>query len=289
MLSPEAIDTVYSHYKDNPKALVDMFDDQRCQNNGATTNTLSLRLHGPLLSLDSDERFGEGTPQASIPIFSIQYLSSTNGDNSDHPKRPIGQYTNNEAFNDNGGSFDGLSVLDYNNWVTFLNEVADRIGTASNTAPEDTRIQIYEQQFLPVDWISQSVANPWTDERRGGADEDELSDGKNVNDNYAGGDEADSFTLHSGNITIKDFNPSEGDKLLLQPGCFRATSDGDNVFLTNESGATTLLNNTSPSSFWSYYSALAPAATAVLTSPIWLLGMMAGLLSLVAVRRLRKA
>ena len=34
---------------------------------------------------------------------------------------------------------------------------------------------------------------------------------------------------------------------------------------------------------------VAPAATPVSTSPLWLLGMMAGLLSLVAVRKLRKA
>jgi len=34
---------------------------------------------------------------------------------------------------------------------------------------------------------------------------------------------------------------------------------------------------------------VAPAATPVPTSPLWLLGMMAGLLSLVAVRKLRKA
>lgn len=128
--------------------------------------------------------------------------------------------------------------------------MADRI---TGTAPEDVRIQIYEQQFLPVDWISQSVANPWTDERIGGSDDDELIDGKDGIDIYTGGGGADTFKLHSGTITIADFNPSEGDKLLLQPGSYVATSDGDNVLLTNESGATTLLNNTSISSFWSYY------------------------------------
>lgn len=250
VLSPQAIDTVYSYYKDNPEALVDMFDDQRYQDNGATTNTLSSGFYGPLSSLNPDKRFGAGTPQASIQTFSIEYLSSTNGDNSDRPKSLIGQYTNNEALNSNGGTFDGFSVLDYNNWVTFLNGVADRI---TGTAPEDVRIQIYEQQFLPVDWISQSVANPWTDERIGGSDDDELIDGKDGIDIYTGGGGADTFKLHSGTITIADFNPSEGDKLLLQPGSYVATSDGDNVLLTNESGATTLLDNTSISSFWSYY------------------------------------
>ena len=26
-------------------------------------------------------------------------------------------------------------------------------------------MQVYEQQFLPLDWIKSSVANPWMDER----------------------------------------------------------------------------------------------------------------------------
>ena len=42
-----------------------------------------------------------------------------------------------------------------------------------------------------------------------------VNDGKNGSDIYTGGGGADTFKTHIGHVTIKDFTPNEGDKLLL--------------------------------------------------------------------------
>ena len=252
VLSPQAINTVYTYYKDNPSALVELFDDERYQDNGAKTRTLSSGYYGPISSLDPSNRTGDKAPQAGIPTFSIEYLSSTNGKNASKAKSLIGQYTDNSSLNSNGGTFDGFSVLGYDNWVSFLNGVADRIAKASGSTAEQARIQIYEQQFLPVEWLSESVANPWTDERLGGSDDDEFIDGKNGRDIYTGGGGADTFKTHLGHVTIKDFTPNEGDKLLLLSGVYSRTNKGGDLHLSHESGATASLKNTSDSKLWYY-------------------------------------
>lgn len=252
VLSPQAINTVYTYYKDYPSALVELFDDERYQEYGASTRTLSSGYYGPVSSLDPSNRTGDKAPQAGIPTFSIEYLSSTNGKNASKSKSLIGQYTDNSNLNSNGGTFDGFSVLDYENWVSFLNGVADRIATASGTSAEQARIQIYEQQFLPIEWLSESVANAWTDERLGGSDEDEFIDGKNGSDIYTGGGGADTFKTHLGHVTIKDFTPNEGDKLLLLSGVYSKKNKGGDLHLSHESGATASLKSTSDSKFLYY-------------------------------------
>ena len=251
VLSPQAVDTVYSFYKDHPEAIVEMFDNQTYVNTGKNRPaTLSSGYYGPVSTLDPTNRFGDDSPQASIPTYSIEYLSSTNGDNAKNPKSLMGQYTNNSVVNSNGGSFDGLSVLDYNDWITFLNGVADKISEGSKTTPEKARVQIYEQQFLPLDWISQSVANPWTDERLGGSDEDEIINGHNGNDIYTGGKGADTFHSHYGTVTVTDFNPYQGDKVVPLPGTYRVEMNGNDLHMIHNSGALTVLKNTSLSTYW---------------------------------------
>ena len=162
-LSKHASDTVYSYYKDYPDALLEIFDNPNYETKGgAKLIRLSDQHYGPLSSLDPSDKTG---PQAAIATFSIENLSSTNGDNAQKPTSLIGQYTINTDANKNGGTFDGMSALSHDNMVHFLNSAAQKIAKTNNTEPEKIRLQIYEQQFLPMSWINASVANPWTDER----------------------------------------------------------------------------------------------------------------------------
>ena len=54
-----------------------------------------------------------------------------------------------------------------------------------------------------------------------------VNDGKNGSDIYTGGGGADTFKTHIGHVTIKDFTPNEGDKLLLllneEPSLFNSS------------------------------------------------------------------
>ena len=59
------------------------------------------------------------------------------------------------------------------------------------------------------------------------SNEDEIIDGKNGSVIYTGGGGADTFKTHIGHVTIKDFTPNEGDKLLLllneEPSLFNSS------------------------------------------------------------------
>ena len=65
-------------------------------------------------------------------------------------------------LNSIAGTFDGLSALDYNEFIQFLNKAAEIIAEGSDDLnPEDVTLSIYEAPFIPMSWVEGKVANNW--------------------------------------------------------------------------------------------------------------------------------
>jgi hypothetical protein len=174
-LNENAILSVYRMYKDNPTALANMFNDQGF----SSLSTLKVApfnniFYAPLDTTKNNNN--PGSPQGGIPTVSLENLSASNQSQqavinaglANTPYSLTSQFTyKNDALNPNstGGSFDGLSALDYNDFITFLNTSAGILSTAGITPgqpgrdPTSARIALYELQFIPMNWVNQQVAN----------------------------------------------------------------------------------------------------------------------------------
>ena len=136
--------TVYNYYRNQPEALVDMFDDTRYPDLSSWEQydcQIQHTDHCP------DKANNKICKQAGTPTFSIEYLSSTNGDNAKNPKSLIGQLTNNQDMNKHGGTFDGLSVLEHDDFVHFLNSAAAKIAKTNNVQPENIDCKFMNSNF----------------------------------------------------------------------------------------------------------------------------------------------
>ncbi|KZR80261.1 Serralysin C precursor [Prochlorococcus marinus str. MIT 1342] len=142
-------------------------------------------------------------------------------------------------LNSFGGTFDGLSALDYHKFIDFLNAAAKEINPFD---PESVTLSIYEAPFLPMSWIDQKVPNSWDAEVIEGSNDvedtlnagngsqtlmglmlDDILIGGSGSDFLVGGEGADTFqfntkgesqTDHRRDV-ITDFNGEEGDVVHL--------------------------------------------------------------------------
>ena len=236
---------------------------------------LSEEYYQPLDFQNKWDSKNTKAPQGGVPTFSIENISSTNldrvndNDNYDSAKRlservkdavgpslighiQTATYPDNPTAahpdynvdpNSIGGTFDGLSALEYDDLIVFLNRAATIISEQSDgkLQPSDVTLAIYEAPFLPMSWIDQKVPNDWSakvlegssgdDVLRGGngrqtlmglGGDDTLIGGKGF-DFLTGGEGADTFrfdtkgeskTDHRRDV-ITDFNGEEGDKIHL--------------------------------------------------------------------------
>ena len=216
--------------------------------------------------LDLTKRNGDtDTPQGGIPLFSIENLSSTNqarvgmtnrlqdiqgvpadsliakaikelDKNISKPGKTVDSMKDLNSF---GGTFDGLSALDYNKFIDFLNAAAKEINPDD---PQSVTLSIYEAPFLPMSWIDQKVPNSWDAEVIEGSNDvddtlkagngsqtlmglmsDDILIGGSGSDFLVGGEGADTFKFNSVNDSlpgrkrdvITDFSSSEDDKIDL--------------------------------------------------------------------------
>lgn len=173
-LNENAIYTVYRMYKDNPKALAEIFDNKNYSfiNSGGLP-AFSDSYYAPIDITQANNN--PNSPQGGIPTVSLENLSSSNqsqqavidaGLANRFPSLTSQFTVANDKLNPNttGGSFDGLSALSYDNFITFLNTSAGILSTAGITPGPgrdrtSTRIALYELQFIPLDWTTQQVAN----------------------------------------------------------------------------------------------------------------------------------
>ena len=174
-LNENAIYTVYRMYKDNPKALAEIFNNKNYSfiNSGGLP-AFSDSYYAPIDITQANNN--PNSPQGGIPTVSLENLSSSNqsqqavidaGLANRFPSLTSQFTVANDKLNPNttGGSFDGLSALSYDNFITFLNTSAGILSTAGITPgqpgrdPSSTRIALYELQFIPLDWTTQQVAN----------------------------------------------------------------------------------------------------------------------------------
>ena len=142
-------------------------------------------------------------------------------------------------LNSFGGTFDGLSALDYSKFIDFLNAAAKEINPVD---PESVTLSIYEAPFLPMSWIDQKVPNSWDAEVIEGSNDvedtltagngsqtlmglmlDDILIGGSGSDFLVGGEGADTFQFNSVDDSrpggkrdvITDFNGEEGDRIDL--------------------------------------------------------------------------
>lgn len=175
ILNENAIYTVYRMYKDNPEALAQIFNNKNYSfiSSGGVP-AFSDVYYAPIDITQANNNLN--SPQGGIPTVSFENLSSSNQSQqavidaglANRSPSLTSQFTvANDKLNPNttGGSFDGLSALSYDNFITFLNTSASILAGAGITPgqptrdPSTTRIALYELQFIPLDWISQQVAN----------------------------------------------------------------------------------------------------------------------------------
>ena len=274
VLAPHNVDTPYRYFREFPELLAGMFSDHDYPSGGAPS-----KLHpdskgwGPphldgiyYQPLDLTKRNGDtDTPQGGVPLFSIENLSSTNqarvgmtnrlqdiqgvpadsliskaikelDQNLSKPGKTVDSM---KYLNSYGGTFDGLSALDYNKFIDFLNAAAKEINPDD---PESVTLSIYEAPFLPMSWIDQKVPNSWDAEVIKGSNdvEDTLTAGNGSqtlmglkfddtliggsgSDFLVGGEGADTFQFNSVDDSrpggkrdvITDFNGEEGDRIDL--------------------------------------------------------------------------
>ena len=274
VLAPQNIDTSYRYFRDFPEQLAGMFSDHDYPSGGKPSDLHpEMKGWGPphldevyYQPLDPSQKNGDATtPQGGVPLFSIENLSSTNqarvstndrlkgiqGIPSDslitaaikeldaNISKPGKIVNSMKDLNSFGGTFDGLSALDYDNFINFLNAAAMEINSED---PQSVTLSIYEAPFLPMSWIDQKVANSWDASVLEGYSgiNDKLSSGKGRQtvmglsgkdiieagkgaDINVGGDHADIFsfqTIKDSGIGKKadiiiDFNSREGDVIDL--------------------------------------------------------------------------
>ena len=175
ILNENAIYTVYRMYKDNPEALAQIFNNKNYSfiSSGGVP-AFSDVYYAPIDITQAHNN--PNSPQGGIPTVSLENLSSSNQSQqavidaglANRSPSLTSQFTvANDKLNPNttGGSFDGLSALSYDNFITFLNKSASILAGAGITPgqptrdPSTTRIALYELQFIPLDWTTQQVAN----------------------------------------------------------------------------------------------------------------------------------
>ncbi len=193
VLAPQNVDTTYRYFRDFPEKLAGMFSDHDYPS-GGKPSALHPDMKGwgpPHLDevyyhpLDPTKQNGDATtPQGGVPLFSIENLSSTNQDRVSNTARlqeiqgvpsdsliaaAIKELDKNiskpgkvvdsmKDLNSFGGTFDGLSALDYDKFIDFLNAAALEINADD---PQSVTLSIYEAPFVPMSWIDQKVPNSW--------------------------------------------------------------------------------------------------------------------------------
>jgi len=175
ILNENAIYTVYRMYKDNPQALANIFNNKNYSFiNSGQVHAFSDPYYAPIDITQANNN--PNTPQGGIPTVSFENLSASNQSQqvvkdaglANRSPSLVSQFTvANDQLNPNktAGSFDGLSALSYDDFITFLNTSAGILSTAGITPgqpgrdPSSTRIALYELQFIPLDWTTQQVAN----------------------------------------------------------------------------------------------------------------------------------
>ncbi len=275
IFAPQAIDTVYRYYRDHPQELAAVFANHDYPSGGKPSEVCVKdpencpdswgppHLDEPYyLPVDITQHGADAkTPQGGIPTFSLENLSSTNQKRVQESPRLSDRIKSNvadsiitstlndiepssmEDINSKAGTFDGLSALDYNNFIAFLNEAADIIASQSDDLhPEDVTLAIYEAPFIPMPWVEEKVLNHWDSNtiqgnsrdndsligRSGrqillGLAGDDFLDGGKGYDHLAGGKGADIFYFkpsrqtrkNKTHDTIADFNHKESDKILI--------------------------------------------------------------------------
>tara|TARA_B100001057_G_scaffold493300_1_gene587446 strand:+ start:541 stop:2733 length:2193 start_codon:yes stop_codon:yes gene_type:complete len=278
IFAPQAIDTVYRYYRDYPEALAEIFANPDYPSGGKpSAATCAHAKEGedckgwgpPHLSesyyqpIDKNQaNVNPDTPQGGIPTFSIENLSSTNQSRvkdsdriTDRIKSKISDSVitatlkdmEPESMNDlnsKAGTFDGLSALDYNEFIQFLNKAAEIIAAESDDLnPEDVTLSIYEAPFIPMSWVEGKVSNHWESKTIQGSSSEhdiligqsgkqtllglagnDFLDGRKGYDHLFGGKGADTFyfkpsrqksNANKKHDVISDFDHSEKDTISI--------------------------------------------------------------------------
>lgn len=278
VFAPQAIDTIYRYFRNYPEALAEVFANTDYPSGGKQSAASCAHKEegedckgwGPphlndhyYQPIDPQQaNIDPSTPQGGIPTFSIENLSSTNQSRvkksdrlTDRIKSEISdsiitttlkdmEPDSMADLNSKAGTFDGLSALDYNEFIQFLNKAAEIIADESEELnPEDVTLSIYEAPFIPMSWLEGKVVNHWESKTiQGSSNEDDtligqsgrqtlvgmagndfLNGGKGY-DHLAGGKGADTFYLRTSHLkndsskqydTIIDFNHKEKDEIKI--------------------------------------------------------------------------
>ncbi|NBP33760.1 MAG: hypothetical protein EBV08_10895, partial [Synechococcaceae bacterium WB6_1B_055] len=139
-LNENAIYTVYRMYKDNPQALANIFNNKNYSfiNSGGLP-AFSDSYYAPIDTTQANNN--PNTPQGGIPTVSLENLSASNQSQqvvidaglANRSPSLVSQFTvANDKLHPNtaAGSFDGLSALSYDDFITFLNTSAGILSTA---------------------------------------------------------------------------------------------------------------------------------------------------------------
>ena len=278
IFAPQAIDTVYRYYRDYPEALAEIFANADYPSGGQPSEATCAHKQegedckgwGPphlfepyYLPIDKNQaNVKPDTPQGGIPTFSIENLSSTNqarveGSDrlTDRIKSKISdsiitatlkemEPDSMDELNSIAGTFDGLSALDYDEFIRFLNKAAEIIANKSDDLnPEDVTLSIYEAPFIPMSWLEGKVLNHWQSKTIQGSSSEhdtligqsgkqtlvglagnDFLDGGKGYDHLSGGKGADTFyfkpaqqknNINKKHDTIIDFSPREKDTIVI--------------------------------------------------------------------------
>lgn len=194
IFAPHAVDTIYRYFRDYPEALAKVFANNDYPSGGQPSEAtcahkeegedckgwgpphLNEIYYQPINKQQAN--VNPNTPQGGIPTFSIENLSSSNqskvkGSNriTDRIKDEVSDSIitatlkemepgSMDDLNSKAGTFDGLSALDYSEFIQFLNKAADIIAAQSDDLkPEDVTLSIYEAPFIPMSWLDGQVVN----------------------------------------------------------------------------------------------------------------------------------
>ena len=222
VISPQAINSVYRYYRNYPEKLAYMFSDAR-YNDLYQPGEKGDKAWGPPLLPDpknprqddlyytprdpngptNDKLYKQ--PAGGIPTFSFENLSSTNqGRVTQAADSKMPNFTPSDSIisavalpsqlldiNKYGGTFDGLSALDYSDFIRFLNATAEAIASVSDDIdPTDVTIALYESTFLPDAWVNKT----WV--------QGTLIEGTDTADTLQGGSGIQTITARGGNDTL---------------------------------------------------------------------------------------
>ena len=278
IFAPHTIDTVYRYFRDYPDALAEVFANDDYPSGGKPSEATCAHvtqgeeckgwgpphLNEPYYQpVDKTKRnIDPGTPQGGIPTFSIENLSSSNQSRvkgsdriTDRIKSKISDSIITATLKDMepksmidlnsiAGTFDGLSALDYNEFIQFLNKAADIIADQSDDLnPEDVTLAIYEAPFIPMPWLEGKVLNNWESKTIQGSSSEhdtligrsgkqtllglagnDFLDGGKGYDHLAGGKGVDTFyfkpsrqknNANKKHDTITDFSQREKDTIAI--------------------------------------------------------------------------